>query len=231
MDKPLAKPASTPVKAPVNAAVGKDDEKYIPAIDLGEYFSPSTPESREKLAQKFSWRRGYEGLGEQHANDLHQTDLLPDQKEGFFVGKELPLGQVGFARGPNIWPPELAETEFRRPVMEYYDHLMRLGLKIMEVLAYLKLLRYSEHKFADARIFGSVQHTDYGGLTILLQQPGADGFELWHAATQQWIELPAIEDKFVINLGDMVQRWTGGLYKSNLHRVINKNGGERYSVG
>jgi isopenicillin N synthase-like dioxygenase len=79
-------------------------------------------------------------------------------------------------------------------------------------------------------MFGSGQHTDYGGLTILLQQPGADGLEVWHAATQQWVELPALEDRFVVNLGDMVQRWTGGRYKSNLHRVINKAGTERYSV-
>ncbi|THC97084.1 hypothetical protein EYZ11_003462 [Aspergillus tanneri] len=41
---------------------------------------------------------------------------------------------------------------------------------------------------------------------------------------------PAVEDRFVINLGDMVQRWTDGEYQSNLHRVIIKAGTERFSV-
>lgn len=165
------------------ATVVKNEEKYIPTIDLSDYFSPSSPSSRQKLTEqvrtaclehgffqvvghgvpldvqrrmldackaffdlprpakvqlslkKYSWRRGYEGPGEQQSNDPQQLNLLPDQKEGFFVGKELPLDQVAFARGPNIWPPQLPESEFRRPVMEYFDHLMRLGHKVMEVLA------------------------------------------------------------------------------------------------
>lgn len=65
---------------------------------------------------------------------------------------------------------------------------------------------------------------------MLLQHPGQDGLEVWHAATKQWIALPALEDKFIINLGDLIQRWTGGVYKSTLHRVINKTVGERFAV-
>ena len=67
-------------------------------------------------------------------------------------------------------------------------------------------------------------------MTVLLQDPGKDGLEVWHEATKQWLLIPAVEDKFVVNLGDMVQKWTGGEYKSNVHRVINKAGGTRYSV-
>ncbi|KAF3769440.1 Clavaminate synthase-like protein [Cryphonectria parasitica EP155] len=99
-----------------------------------------------------------------------------------------------------------------------------------DVAMFLKLLRYPEHTFKDPRQFGSGQHTDYGGITILLQQAGQDGLEVWHAATKQWIALPAVEDKFVINLGDLIQKWTGAEYKSTLHRVINKTGAERYAV-
>lgn len=83
---------------------------------------------------KFSWRRGYEGPGQQQANDPHHSEILPDDKEGFFVGKDVPLHDVGHLRGPNIWPPDLAETEFRQPVEEYYKYMMAVGHKVMEVL-------------------------------------------------------------------------------------------------
>lgn len=60
-----------------------------------------------------------------------------------------------------------------------------------------------------------------------MQQPGKDGLEVWH--NYEWIQVPAVEDVSVINCGDMVQRWSGGTYKSARHRVINKAEGGRMS--
>lgn len=51
------------------------------------------------------------------------------------MGKELPLDQVDFGKGPNVWPPDLAENDFHRPVMEYYEHARKVGFKVMELLA------------------------------------------------------------------------------------------------
>lgn len=45
------------------------------------------------------------------------------------------MHDVGFGKGPNIWPPDLADSEFREPVMEYFGHMKQVGLKVMEVLA------------------------------------------------------------------------------------------------
>ncbi|PCG92743.1 Oxoglutarate/iron-dependent dioxygenase [Penicillium occitanis (nom. inval.)] len=157
---------------------------------------------------QYSWRRGYEAPGQQQANDPHQGDLLPDQKE---ATSWLPLHDVGPGKGPNIWPPDLADSEFRESVMKYFSHMKQVGLKVMEVLAVSlgyspDVLDTPRRALPYKRQFGAGQHTDYGGLTILLLQPGKDGLEVWHAATHQWIELPALEDKFVINLGDLIQR-------------------------
>ena len=93
--------------------------------------------------RKFSWRRGYES-NEQKPSE----DVLPDLKEvsavnffsdiaharqGFFVGQELPVEKIDFFKGPNVWP-DLAKSEFRQPVMEYFEHLLHLGKKVWEVL-------------------------------------------------------------------------------------------------
>ena len=94
----------------------------------------------------------------------------------------------------------------------------------------LKLLHYPPHISKDNRQFGAGAHTDFGTLTTLLQQPGKHGLQVYHAPTDEWLSVPAVEDVFVINMGDLVQKWTDGKYSSTLHRVINGSGGERYSI-
>ena len=94
----------------------------------------------------------------------------------------------------------------------------------------LKLLHYLRHTSTDTRQFGAGAHTDFGTMTILLQQPGKHGLQVYHAPTDEWLPVPAVEDVFVINMGDLIQKWTDGAYSSTLHRVINKADGDRYSV-
>lgn len=72
-------------------------------------------------------------------------------------------------------------------------------------------------------------HTDYGSLTILLPQPDTSGLQL--QIKNQWIDVPAIKGTFVINIGDLMELWTGRRWKSTLHRVIAKpNQPERKSL-
>lgn len=47
---------------------------------------------------------------------------------------------------------------------------------------------------------------------------------------KKWVDVKPLEDAFIINLGDMLQRWTNDTFKSTLHRVMNKSGKERYSI-
>ena len=73
-------------------------------------------------------------------------------------------------------------------------------------------------------------HTDFGGITVLLQQPGTEGLEVWYPPTESWISVPVKEGSYVINIGDMLQKWTGGYYSSARHRVISFVAKPRYSV-
>ena len=63
-------------------------------------------------------------------------------------------------------------------------------------------------------------HTDYGSLTILKPQPGSQGLQI--ARNGDWVDVPAPTDTFVINIGDLMARWTADRWVSTLHRVVAK---------
>jgi isopenicillin N synthase-like dioxygenase len=73
-------------------------------------------------------------------------------------------------------------------------------------------------------------HTDFGGITFLLQQPGTKGLEVWYPPTESWVPVPVTEDSFVVNIGDFLEKWTAGHYRSAVHRVINFGEKHRYST-
>lgn len=72
-------------------------------------------------------------------------------------------------------------------------------------------------------------HTDFGAVTILLQD-AVGGLQVWDRATSQWADVAPHGGALVVNLGNMMIRWTNDRSLSNLHRVINKSGQKRYSV-
>lgn len=192
--------------------------------------------------------RGYEPLKAQTL----EANSPPDIKEGFYIGKERAeddpfVLQKSFNQGPNQWP----DIEGFRAVMEEYQHqmiqvsesLMRaiaLSLNLEESyfdefckdadLVTLRLLHYPpQPKNAQPNEKGCGAHTDFGGLTLLLQDHN-QGLQVWDQAQNQWIWAEPIEDSYVVNLGDLMSMWTNNTYTSTLHRVINISGQERYSV-
>lgn len=72
-------------------------------------------------------------------------------------------------------------------------------------------------------------HTDFGAITILLQDM-VGGLQVWDRESSAWIDAEPVDGALVVNLGNLMMRWTNDRYLSNLHRVINKSGRERYSV-
>jgi isopenicillin N synthase-like dioxygenase len=77
--------------------------------------------------------------------------------------------------------------------------------------------------------FGVAPHTDYGLVTLLLQD-AIGGLELRKRESDEWLAAPYVPETLVVNIGDLFQRWTNDLYVSNLHRVVNRTGLERFSI-
>jgi isopenicillin N synthase-like dioxygenase len=194
--------------------------------------------------------RGYEILGGQTL----QQGAKPDMKEGFFVGPEIPNDQESYRdyRHPNSWPEEslIPSSELKDPVLEYRQQLCELSLVIMQILAQglpngtrnmfddfcadplavVRLLHYPPQlNLSDPKQLGAGAHTDFGAITLLLQD-SAGGLQVCNQATKEWIDVAPNPEAYVVNVGDMLDMWTKGAYRSNVHRVINKSGGDRYSV-
>ena len=73
------------------------------------------------------------------------------------------------------------------------------------------------------------EHCDYGCLTLLLQDETRDALQV-KRTNGEWINANPVAGALVLNIGDMIQAWTRGLYKSTLHRVIHNSSGYRVSV-
>ena len=165
------------------------------------------------------------------------TGGVPDRKEGLYFGTELsPDDPRVLARrplhGPNLFPAR--PPDLREVVLGYMDQLTRLGQTVLGAMAValgLERTWFSERLTADPvvlfRIFhyppastgagwGVGEHTDYGLVTLLgTDQPGLEV-----RTPRGWVEAPPLDGAIVCNLGDMVERLTGGRYRSTPHRVL-----------
>lgn len=82
----------------------------------------------------------------------------------------------------------------------------------------------------DATEFSCGEHSDYGCVTLLLADPTPGALQVLSKDGKTWLNADPIPGAFVVNIGDMIERWTNGLWKSTRHRVIHRGDGYRVSV-
>lgn len=95
-------------------------------------------------------------------------------------------------------------------------------------VALLRLLHYSPTVSVPTEgVFGCGAHTDYGLLTLLSTDANA-GLQIFHNSI--WVDIPPKPELFIVNLGDCLERYTKGHFRSTLHRVVSSCGCDRYST-
>ena len=209
--------------------------------------------------KKSACMRGYEALGLQTLDASARPDLKESFYCGQPYPPEHPYVRQGFySYGSNQWPAELPELQAQ--CTAYIDAMLVLARRLMQLIALslalpedwfdgergggahsaspadsplvtLRLLRYPPHPAdADERSFGAGAHTDWGSITLLAQDR-LGGLEV-QMPDGHWAAATPIDGTFVVNLGDMMPRWTNGLYHSNPHRVRNLHSGgqPRHSI-
>jgi len=168
------------------------------------------------------------------------TSGVPDQKEGIYFGAERPPDPRPL-HGPNLFPARPAGL--RDTVLQWMRDMTDLGQFLLRGIALglgldadwfgrelttdpVVLFRIFRYPPTVGDTWGVAEHTDYGLLTILAQDPSG-GLEVH--TSEGWTAVPAIDGALVCNLGDMLERMTMGRYRSTPHRVRNTGDTDRLS--
>lgn len=205
------------------------------------------PEAKRQAIKVNAAHRGYVPYAESTLDRAYAVDL----KHSFNFAWPFKPGDPEILAGKplcgfNQWPE--GEDAWRREVEAYYTDTFELGQRVLEGFAIAlelprsffrerykrplvrtRLLYYpSQAPDPEGKQFGCAPHTDWGAITLLWQDD-VGGLQVRNRAGA-WIDAPCIEGAFVVNIGDMLARWSNELFVSTPHRVINTSGRERYSI-
>lgn len=187
--------------------------------------------------------RGYlaDGMAQMHGARRR------DQKEVFFWGREADAHDADVKAGlplcgPNQWP---AIDGFREAVSAYSQLIQSVGDKLLRIIAVALgapatfFEKYYERSMLRGQLlcypptlndpdqFGVAPHSDFGCITLLLQE--TPGLEVMFP-DGEWVAAPPVENTLIINIGDLLERWSNKRFPSTKHRVRNRNEEARYSI-
>ncbi|MEM7224733.1 MAG: 2-oxoglutarate and iron-dependent oxygenase domain-containing protein [Pseudomonadota bacterium] len=222
-------------------------ERVIAEADRQARAFFALPLEQKETARINAYHHGFLRVGEAKMREASRTDL----KESFVWGLDLPdddpaVNDANPFLGRNRWPA--GQTAFRGALTDFFDHGLACGRQILRAFA-LSLGLPAEsfvsnwrHPIARASViyypaqpplmgeeqFGVAPHTDFGCLTLLWQDQ-IGGLEV-QTKTGEWVTAHPIEGTLVVNVGDLLSRWTNDAFRSTPHRVINRAGVERHSM-
>ena len=199
--------------------------------------------------------RGYHVLGREAIGRTFEPDTPPDLKEYYHMGREswpddaYHTGEEGRRYFiPNQWPER--PVGFEQAAMDHYRTMEALDAQLMKIAAcaldlpddffddkidrHVSAMRFNYYppQTTDpepGQIRGGA-HTDYGLFTLLLGEGGASGLQV-RTRRGDWVDVVTEPALFVINIGDLLMRWTNDRWVSNLHRVANPAQGPARNQG
>lgn len=219
----------------------------------GHGIAPELTENLKRRVRGYFARPLSEKMKDYIGQSCNHSGYVPEGEEQFYSGsfdcKEaydigFDMQEPQFQRpmlGPNQWP----EAEgFKADVLAYYQAVLELGTRLFRGFALaldlpenhfdryllrppsqLRLIHYPFNPKTPPDGPGIGAHTDYECFTILL--PTAPGLEVLNGAGE-WVDVPVKQDAFVINIGDMMEILSNGVFVATSHRV-RKVAEERYS--
>ena len=207
-----------------------------------EFFERPLDEKMSVRRPKDDQNRGYIPYGEETLARMHGGNTPPDYKEVFAMGPfdrpddhyhSQSKSYPNFA--PNLWPEkpsglELAMKTYFSAMEDLSKRMagffaLALGLpldwfdeKLDKHASQLRLLNYPEpdRELSSGQLRCGV-HTDLGMMTILRNEKAAGGLQV-RPRNSDWINAPALDDTFVVNIGDLLMRWTNDRRVSTPHR-------------
>lgn len=211
----------------------------------------ASPLARKQSIAINDFHRGYMGMASSTIVTSSVAKVTrPNLSESLMLMHELPPDDPTLLaglplQGPNQWPDWI--PGFRPRVENYIAEVDALGRYVVQLIAmslgmpalaldhyferpttFLRLLHYPPQAQVEDEQMGSAPHTDYGVITLLAQDDSG-GLQV-RPRGGDWIDAPPIPDTYVLNVGDMLARWTNLRFVSTPHRVINRSGGDRYSL-
>lgn len=214
------------------------------------YFSFPVETKMKLYHRRGAHYRGYEPLLDSNLDPANRGDLY----EGFVIGwEELVPTEDDDKKADdkpttieNLWPSE--PVGFREALVNYYHAAFNVGKFLHRLFALALDLpeTYFDDKLKrspimrglhyppqtgpeDDRIVGIGAHSDFECFTILWQEPDIQALQLLNSKNQ-WINATPIPGTLVINIGDLLSRWTNDIFRSTVHRAINRSGVRRYSM-
>ncbi|KAF9046866.1 thymine dioxygenase [Hymenopellis radicata] len=179
---------------------------------------------------------GKEKIIQNNHPGVRNQKTLPSIKESFECGSEANLAM------PNIWLPDLILPGFKEACLDFYNECHTAELKILEAIAcglgliqthfaeyftgadnQLRISHYPSVPTRDLdeeKVARISAHSDYGGITLLFQDD-IGGLEVEDPAREGVFRpIPPVRGSMVVNVGDLLMRWTNDFLRSTVHRVV-----------